>query len=219
MRRFTPIPEDLLQATTTAHADLPTLYRHPNRVLRHFFWDRLHRLAHCIEHVQPNALRCLDFGCGSGVFLPTLATLFQEVHGLDHHGESAQTLIQAMGIPNAQVFCEDISAFTPPEGPYTAIVAADVLEHFEDLASPVQALSRWLAPGGHLFTSLPTENGLYVFLRQVFSVEKPHDHYHTAAQVEKYLAKQGFRAISRQSVPFNWGWTPLFQITAWQKEE
>jgi hypothetical protein len=57
---------------------------------------------------------------------------------------------------------------------------------------------------------------LYVFLRKVFSVVKPWDHYHTSAEVEDYLSQHGFKKIRAASVPFYLGVLPLFQISAWQ---
>jgi hypothetical protein len=69
-----------------------------------------------------------------------------------------------------------------------------------------------------LYTSLPSENILYVFLRKVFGITKPVDHYHTASEVEKYLSEHGFNRIKRVCVPLYWPILPLFSVSAWLHE-
>lgn len=217
MSAFVRIPDSLLLAMASDHEDIPKMYHHPNPLLRHFFWSRLHRLNRYIARYGKGLAHCLDFGCGNGIMLATLSKAFPRVSGLDRHTHLAQKVVESLSLPNVTLHACDVQEFVPPDGAYDMIIAADVLEHFPELTVPVGAISQWLKPGGYLLTSLPTENWLYVFLRKVFGVEKPPDHYHTAAQVEAYLKSQGFTPLARQYVPFNWAWTPLFRITAWQK--
>jgi len=81
------------------------------------------------------------------------------------------------------------------------VIAADVLEHFQDLSFPVSVIKRWLKNDGRLYTSLPTENWIYTSLRKVFGVQKPEDHYHTGYEVERYLQSNGFKPIRKKFVP------------------
>ena len=99
--------------------------------------------------------------------------------------------------------------------PFHCIVAADVLEHFVNLEVPVAKIRSWLAPGGLLFTSLPTENWLYEAIRWLFGLRKPDDHYHKANDIEQFLLARGFEPIIRRSLPV--AGFALFSVTSWRK--
>ena len=159
---------------------------------------------------------CLDFCGGGGVFHPTLGAAFQKVVSVDLEGHEASLVGQHYQLENVLLVRGDISELYLSQAPFPNIVAADVLEHFADLAVPVGALRKWLAPHGLLFTSLPVEGGLYVFLRKLFGETKPVDHYHTAYEVEKYLEANGFQRISRRCVPFVGPVFPLFSVCVWK---
>lgn len=93
-----------------------------------------------------------------------------------------------------------------------------VLEHFRDLAVPVAALRRWLADHGTLFTSLPSESGLYERLRRLYGVVRPPDHYHTGFEVEAFLEQHGLRRVARRFVPLVVRLAPLYLVSAWRKD-
>jgi len=58
----------------------PTMYYHKNKIVRQMFWERLNVLAKFIQtNNKFRKKKCLDFGGGSGVFLPTLSSIFKEV--------------------------------------------------------------------------------------------------------------------------------------------
>jgi 2-polyprenyl-3-methyl-5-hydroxy-6-metoxy-1,4-benzoquinol methylase len=158
---------------------------------------------------------CLDFGGGSGVFLPTLASGFRNVHLIDRNTTQAEELRLVLQIENANVVAADIDHAQLPERSFDAIVAADVLEHFRDLSVPVARLREWLRTDGHLYTSLPTENLPYRLLRVVFGKRKPPDHYHSARQVEQFLQAQGFRKVGGICHPLLAPVLPLYRISVW----
>ena len=197
---------------------IPRLYYTGNRILRRMFWQRLHFLNRMMERLQVRGGTCLDFGGGSGVFLPTLARRFDHVTLLDLEAGQARLVMEHFNLDRVNIIEQDASAMDFSKEPFDAIVAADVLEHFKDLDLPVPRLHRWLKPGGLIFTSLPTENWVYIFLRKVFGVEKPWDHYHTGYEVEAALALGGFRRVKTRCVPLHLPLAPLFLITAWRRE-
>jgi len=150
--------------------------------------------------------------------LPTLAQRFAHVTLLDLETRQARRVAEQYRLSNVTLVENDATVVDFDERPFDAAVAADVLEHFQDLEMPISRLHRWLKPGGVLFTSLPTENWVYVFLRKFFGVEKPLDHYHTGYEVEARLARSGFRRIKTTCVPLRAPVAPLFLISAWQRE-
>src|SRR5260370_4587420 len=136
---------------------------------------------------------CLDFGCGSGIFLPTLTNMFPSVTGIDIETEEAKQIIDRydlrVRLVNADIYKEDL----PPKS-FDVISAADVLEHFSELGPPVSKIREWLKDDGLLFTSLPTENAFTRAGRVVGSYEKPWSHYLTGFEGEAFIGKVAFRA-------------------------
>ena len=207
---------DFLKGIATDSDRVPTLYYSNFTSVRKFFWMRLRLIRRLIFRYSPTAVTSLDFGGGGGVFLPTLSQTFKQVVCVDLENAEAVQVIRKYALQNVELVTGDIAELAVDKAPFDVIVAADVLEHFRDLSMPVPVIRQWLAQDGVLYTSLPTENFLYIFLRWVFGVEKPWDHYHTAQEVEDYLADHGFRKISSLYVPLYINFFPLFRISAWK---
>jgi 2-polyprenyl-3-methyl-5-hydroxy-6-metoxy-1,4-benzoquinol methylase len=213
---FVEIPRDFLSRIATDSERIPRLYYVQFWSVRRFFWMRLRLVFRLMRRLSPGAKNCLDFGGGGGVFLPTLCGAFERVVCIDLETAEARAVRQEFRLENLRLVQDDITIAELPDAPFDVIVAADVLEHFPDLSVPVAALTRWIARDGKLYTSLPTENGLYVALRRVFGVTKPADHYHTGAEVESFLERSGFARVARLHVPLYWGLLPLFFVSAWR---
>lgn len=216
---FVPVDPAFLRRIASGSEVTPSLYYHPNPVLRRAFWERLHAIHRMMDATMGAAGRrggrCLDFGGGGGVFLPTLARRFDEVVCIDRDVREARQVVAEYGLRNVRVDEADILATEYPDR-FDAVVAADVLEHFPELAPPVGRIAAWLAPEGHLFTSLPTESGLYGLARRLFGVAPPPDHYHDAAGVEAFLERSGFRAVRRTWRPLPVAAVAMFSIAAWR---
>src|SRR3954469_12760828 len=181
-RELVAIPVKFLEEIADDSDRIPRLYYARNPILRRMFWERLHVLNRMLNrHLQQNET-CIDFGGGSGVLLPTLAAKFAKLTLVDLETEQATLVRDRYGLKNVIIKKGDIAQVDLGSDCFDAAIAADVLEHFQDLEIPVKALRQWLKPGGLLFTSLPTENSLYTGLRKVFGIEKPWDHYHAALE-------------------------------------
>ncbi len=212
---FVPVDPAFLRQIASGSTDTPSLYHHPNPILRNAFWTRLRAINTLMDRVGVKAERCLDFGGGGGVFLPTLAGRFREVVCIDRDARDARRVVAEHRLTNVLLDETDILT-TEYQQPFDVVIAADVLEHFPVLGQPVDRIATWLAPNGHLFTSLPTESGLYALARQAFGVTKPVDHYHTADEVEAFLESQGFQPCHRTHRPLpGLRFTAMFSITAW----
>jgi len=157
---------------------------------------------------------CLDFGGGSGVMLPTLSRTFREVECIDLDASLARRFVHEFRLANVRVREENV--LRPANRTYQAIVAADVLEHFIDTRRAVDAISARLQPGGRVFTSLPTESGVYEALRRLLGKTKPLDHYHTGYEVEDELRSAGYRRVQHTSLPLP-RIAPLFLISGWER--
>lgn len=218
--RFVKVPIATLASIPVARKEDISLdvYCSPNVLFREFFWLRLRLLTLLMTWIRPGHRRALDFGGGSGALTPTLSRGFETVDLIDLHADEADYLIKLFGLENVVVEKANILTFDYGADQFDMIVAADVLEHFQDVNGPLPKLFRWLKPNGVLFTSLPTENLFYRFLRVIFGKEKPWDHYHSAAQVEAALKRHGFRKIAGLYHPLLIPVLPLFRISAWKKD-
>lgn len=211
---FVEIPPDVLRGIATDSERMPRLYYYPLSIARKFFWLRLKCIsALMMKHLHKRGT-CLDFGCGSGVFLPTLSNLFQTARGIDIELIEAPEIVARYNLKNVELISADIFTVVLDEQ-YDAIVAADVLEHFHDIDAPIIQIKRWLKDDGLLFTSLPTENFFTKLTRIIGKYTKPADHYHTGEEVEATLRKHGFYKVeSRKLIPL----FPLYLIGVWSKK-
>jgi predicted TPR repeat methyltransferase len=211
---FIHIPIETLKQVYRNHSKT-TLYFSRNPIVRRLFWKRLKTLYGFIERAGHAKTRAVDFGGGNGVFLPSLAQLFDHVTCIDLDTKRAAQMAEVFQLQNVTLLSGDLNTPLSFEGPVDAIVAADVLEHFKELTPPVSSITRWLKNGGFLYTSLPTENYFYTVLRKILRVTKPADHYHSGFEVEQFLSRHGFRLVKRRYLPFRL--FPLFLISAWKK--
>lgn len=215
--RFIEVPRSFLASIATGSEGVPRLYFEGGPLSRRIFWLRLRRIHGLIQRLSPPGGTCLDFGGGGGVFLPSLAAHFTRVVSIDLETREARQVVSHFGLGNVELVAGDVATARLDAAPFGAIVAADVLEHFQDLAVPVARLREWLADDGLLYTSLPTESGFYRALRTILGVEPPPDHHHTGYQVERYLARTGFRRVLRRYVPLGIPIAPLFLVSVWRK--
>jgi len=211
---FIHIPTETLRQVYGIHPKA-TLYFSGNPVVRSIFWSRLKTLYRLLAQADHSAHHVVDFGGGNGIFLPSLAQLFKRVTCLDRDTVRAEKIASLFQLSNVSLRSADLTRDTHLDRPVDAVVAADVLEHFQDLSQPVRSISSLLKDHGDLFTSLPTENRLYVLLRTLTKQKKPEDHYHTGCEVERFLSRHGFRLLKRRRIPSPL--FPLFLISQWKK--
>jgi 2-polyprenyl-3-methyl-5-hydroxy-6-metoxy-1,4-benzoquinol methylase len=130
-----------------------------NWVNRRF--DRL--FQRLFANVETEGLRLLEIGCAKSAWLPYFAKEFGfRVSGLDYSPrgcEMARAVLDANGI-EPDIVCADL--FSPPDsmmGQFDVVVSFGVVEHFDDTASCLAAVSRFLKPGGMVITNIPNMVG------------------------------------------------------------
>lgn len=178
-------------------------YLHPNPALRWMAWRRLEVVVGALQRLAPSKLPgsvALDFGCGSGVLFRDTLARFDRVVGVDLVLTAAKALVAELGL-------EQVSLHTPAEaeqvvgsGSVDVLIAAEVLEHVDDLPPTLQQFKNWLKPGGRLLVSLPTENALYRLGRRLAGFSG-HYHHSNAASIDEKIQAFGFRRHRLAQIP------------------
>ncbi|MBN1305172.1 MAG: class I SAM-dependent methyltransferase [Anaerolineales bacterium] len=185
-------------------------YSHPNPVVNHLFWKRIHTVINHIERSQPYE-SILDFGCGSGVMLPCLAQVSNRVIAVD------VDLAPLKKVGEYITFAENISVYDArdphnqkfPTASFDLVIALDVLEHVQDLEQTLRRLVSLLKPGGQVIVSGPTENLFYQVGRWLAGPEYSGDyHERTIGDIRAAFQPLGAVRRLRTLYPF----LPLFEI-------
>lgn len=179
-------------------------YLHPNPALRWMAWRRLEVVVAQLQEVMARRERSsttlLDFGCGTGVLFAEELRHAARVYGVDLVLDAARLLLDEAGLDGVTLLDPDEAASTVPEHSIDVIVAAEVLEHVEPVEPTLQQFRRWLAPGGRLVVSLPTESRLYRLGRRLAGFEG-HYHHSNAASIDAAIRRAGFAPLQRQQIP------------------
>ncbi len=191
--------EELEQFSKDVYVDSP-VYFSKSRFVRFINWQKLDSTVRLIPENDNRMV--LDFACGNGVMLPTLANRFKTVVGIDLHTEAAERLKKRYKLDNVINVTANGLMLPFKDNFFSTIVSASTLEHFYELDSVLKELARIIKPGGHLIFLVPSENLFYQIGRVFLGYTKPEDHYHTAKEIEIAIKKH-FKLKTIRSLPFN----------------
>jgi 2-polyprenyl-3-methyl-5-hydroxy-6-metoxy-1,4-benzoquinol methylase len=172
-------------------------YLHSNPLIRLLMWKRYDTVSEML--IAGSDKQALEFGCGVGLFLSHLCANYSQVFALDLFPQYAQALMRQKNLaPNFIQHLNDIE-----DGSLDTIVAADVLEHIEELDEYLALFHRKLKTDGQLLVSGPTENVLYKLGRQVAGFGDKGDYHHT--NIDNLIAaisNAGFHCLETKKLPF-----------------
>lgn len=152
-------------------------YTHNNHLVRWIFLRRLNTMLELVGNYE-NAERVLDFGAGSGIFMPSLSKNFKEVYAFDINISTLNYVKKKYKLENVTISTSDSNELPYQDSFFDIIFAADTLEHFQDSYNIQKELKRILKNEGYLIISGPTENFVYILCRRIFyKHKKPFDHY------------------------------------------
>lgn len=136
------------------------------------WWDRdgefkpLHeinplRLKYINERSPLADKAVLDVGCGGGILAEGLAQLGAKVTGIDMAAANLKVAAEhasesGLAIQYQQIAVEDFAEENPAS--FDVVTCLEMLEHVPDPASVVQACSKLVKPGGHVFFSTINRN-------------------------------------------------------------
>jgi SAM-dependent methyltransferase len=187
-----------------------TLYASKNPTRRWLHSSRRDWILDAIRRHKTNSMECaLEIGPGSGVYLPTLASLFNEVVAADvARPFLAQARHLADNHTNVKVIEDDIVHSTFASGSFDLILCSEVVEHIPDSAAVFGQISRIIKPNGVLILSTPQKYslleiackiaflpGVIELVRRVYGepiIETGHINLLTAKAVQAQLRQAGF---------------------------
>jgi SAM-dependent methyltransferase len=114
------------------------------------------RLLERIERVRPGG-RLLDVGCGHGLLVDEARRRGWDARGLEVSSSAASYARDALGLDVRE---EPVEALDPArDGPFDAIVLADVIEHLDDPVAVVRSCAALLAADGGVLCVVTPDPG------------------------------------------------------------
>ena len=191
-----------------------TLYTSRNPTRRWLHRTRRARIQGLLRSAAPAAGtgRALEVGPGSGVYLPLLCELFDEVVASDvEEAFLAQAREIAVSHPNLKAVADDITATRLEPGTFDVVLCSEVVEHIPDSAGAIRAMRGLLRPGGLLVLSTPQRHsplevagrvaflpGVVTFVRAVYRepiLATGHINLLTQPEARRQLTDAGFEIL------------------------
>lgn len=134
-----------------------TLYRSANPTRRWLHCIRRDWIISAMRRYQTTEARqALEIGPGSGIYLPELADLYQQVYVSDIESAYLNNAEQRLQhLSNLNIYVDDITASQLPVASFDFILCTEVIEHIEDSQCALAQMWRLLRPGGVLLLSTP----------------------------------------------------------------
>jgi len=174
-------------------------YLHKNPALRWMAWRRVHVVGARLRALCPPGGALLDFGCGAGVQLEAACAVANTVYGVDLVLGPARLWVERKALGKVRLMGPEGLAGLP-DGCLDLVVAAEVLEHIDDLGPVLADFRRLLKPGGRLLVSLPTEGRFYRLGRRLAGFDG-HFHVHNAASIDATIQAAGWAPTERAHIP------------------
>lgn len=186
-------------------------YLHPNPLVRWLMWRRYEVIADWLNVDEQSHV--LEFGCGVGIFLPSLCSTGSTIYALDLEPSIAKKLSDEKELKVN--FIESLSEVE--DCSLDAVVAADVLEHLQDVSHTIDIFIQKLKPGGRLMVSGPTENQTYKLFRILAGFMGKGDyHFSNIDLLIPIIKNSGFQLIKEKELPYMFMPT-LFRIVEFEK--
>jgi dolichol-phosphate mannosyltransferase len=152
-----------------------------------------HNLRRVRSHLLPGA-RVLEVGSYCGAFLKVAAAAGMDIVGLEPSAWAAAASRRLAAAPMHVGTLDDLPASA---GPFDAIIAWDVLEHFADPIEELRKMNRILPVGGTLvFSTLMIDNWFPRLAGRYWPwLMDMHLYYFTEQSVRQILKKTGFSVV------------------------
>ena len=175
-------------------------YLHKNPALRRMAWARLYAVLELLPGCCPEGAAVMDYGCGSGVLFERVLERASSIVGVDLVLDAARLWVERRELDRVTLLDPVEAEAQVAPGSLDLIVAAEVLEHVDDLAETLAFFERCLKPGGALLVSLPTENRAYRFGRKLAGFVG-HYHHDNARSIDAKIVARRWKREGRRTIP------------------
>ena len=146
------------------------------------------RYSFVLRHLDPQAVRILDVGCGDAFLTHQIRQTGRDVVGLDTSHLGLQLGIAALnreagGASSAALMRGDLFRLPVRDECFDSVVMADVIEHVAGADEAVAEAWRVLRPGGQLLITTPRRRG------ETF-VDKYHVQEYTGPELRELLRRR-----------------------------
>jgi len=170
-------------------------YNHKNPLIRWLMWKR-YEMIFKIANLD-NTKVVYEFGCGIGLFLPTLFKYSKKVYATDIYPQFAKKLSHDYNLDIS--FVDSIEQINED---LDIIICADVLEHIQDIKPIILKWHKKLKKDGKLIISGPTENFLYKIGRFIAGFSGKGDyHVHNIKDILETIKSNGYILKTQKSLP------------------
>lgn len=187
-----------------------TLYKSKNPTRRWLHCSRREWISDKLRTCLPTSReRALEVGPGSGIYLPLLGSIYDEVVGSDiESAYLAHADAQRATLPNLKLVLDNICDTALEPHSFDCILCTEVIEHIADSRAALQGIRSLLKPGGVLVLSTPQRYspleltakiaflpGIIDVVRWIYSepiLETGHINLMTAPTVHEQLHEAGF---------------------------
>jgi len=182
----------IIQSNNKGYVDeqgLPS-YTNPNPFMRWFVWKRVKEIIQIFESLG-EIENVLDFGCGYGVFHPFLLEISNQLTAYDLMIDDLIALNNSTKekfVSNI-IYESKLSIISNQKNKFNVILAAEVLEHIDELVNLLDIFYDILDDKGYIIVSGPTENYLYKLGRKFANYSGDY-HLRNIYQIREILQKK-----------------------------
>lgn len=192
------------------------LYDLTNPVCRYYHISRKERIEEVCRGLlsaREGPRVAADIGCGTGCYLPALASVASQVVGVEIARSKARVAGRRMAASNAEMIVGSATRLPIATSRCHVVLCSEVIEHFTDPDAVLTELFRITAHGGCVVLSTPVRYDPATWLRGIvgrrnrFSLrrQKPDEHghywYFAPSDLEQKLMKLRAEVISFAVVP------------------
>jgi SAM-dependent methyltransferase len=115
-----------------------------------------YRIDQGLSLLSPPYEKVLEFGYGSGLLLPALAAISNNLYGIDIVSDPSDVGVCLKKINiSAKLYQDDLLKINFPDNYFDLIVAFSVFEHVRDCQKIISEMFRILKPDGELLVGMP----------------------------------------------------------------
>jgi len=179
----------------------------PDDPLRYYYYPFVcllyrHRINQALSLLTPPYESILEVGYGSGILLPTLASIGRTVYGIDLDSDPARVKFNLVKVGvSASLLRGDISHTNYTDNSFDLIVAISVFEHILEPEPAINEIFRLLKPNGDFLVGMPRVDTLMKIVFPLIGYHNIEAHHVTDYRHFLKLTRNRFELIKFAKMP------------------